>query len=76
MSGLNFVKNTISKNGNLLRQIRPLHTTSARSFKAVAQKESLNSEYVVNYVITKELTNMACLFLKSYTWHSSSLVTF
>jgi len=48
MSGLNLLRKTIAKNGSLLRQTRPLHVTSARTIKSVAQRESLNSDFVLD----------------------------
>ncbi|XP_025424596.1 uncharacterized protein LOC112693644 isoform X2 [Sipha flava] len=48
MSGWNLVKKTIFKNGSLMRQIRPLHTTPALNFKGVAKRESLNSDFILD----------------------------
>lgn len=50
MDGLNLLKKLVFKNKNLLRQIRPLHVSSAQAFKSVAPRESLNSEYVLHYL--------------------------
>jgi len=38
----------ISKKGYLLKQIRHLHVTSARTTKSVAPRQSLNSDYVLD----------------------------
>lgn len=54
MSGLNALRKTISKNVNLLRQIRPLHVTSARTTKSVAPRQSLNAEYVTIKLLVLE----------------------
>ncbi|VVC41637.1 Hypothetical protein CINCED_3A018195 [Cinara cedri] len=48
MNNLNLLRKTISKNLNLLRQIRPIHVTSAQSTKSVAPRESLNADYVLD----------------------------
>lgn len=55
MSVLNLLQKTISKNGNLLKQIRPLHITSTRNTKSVAPRESLNSEYVLYHNIDSQM---------------------
>lgn len=51
MNGLNLLKKLTSKNKSLLRQIRPLHVSSAQALKSVAPRESLNAEYVLHYLI-------------------------
>jgi len=47
MNGLSLFKKTVPRNVNLLKQIRPLHVSSAKA-KAVAPRESLNSDYVLD----------------------------
>lgn len=46
MSGLRSLAKSVVKNGSLLQQVRPLHVSSPQAIKAVALRESVNSEYV------------------------------
>ncbi|KAL4096975.1 hypothetical protein QTP88_021832 [Uroleucon formosanum] len=48
MSGLSLLKKTVPRNVCLFKQIRPLHVSSVRT-KSVAPRESLNSDYIIDF---------------------------